>query len=132
MAPYDFEKRIDAMKKFSEEEQAKARAARKKAPTRKQKMASYAETFAKQRKRFPKMALPIIDQCEQGKLQSFVKLMCLECSHWVRQEVRDCVIPWCPLFPIRPFQKMTSKNPNDPPPPRKSVDVVAEQGVPHV
>ena len=94
---------------------AKARAARKGRPTRKQKMAAYAETFTEQRKRFPKMALPIIDQCEQGKTAAIVKLMCLDCVNWVRQEVRDCAIPWCPLYPIRPYQKLQGRNPNDPP-----------------
>ena len=92
----------------------KAREARKNRTSRKDKLAAFAETFAQQRKEFPRMALPIIDQCEKGSLPAFIKLMCLECSHWVRQEVRDCAIPWCPLYPVRPFQRMTSGNPNDP------------------
>jgi len=100
---------------FTPEDREKAKIARKARVPRRQKMAEYAETFAKQRKQFPRMALPIIDQCEQGSLPAMVKLMCLECSHWVRQEVRDCVIPWCPLYPVRPYQRLQGRNPNDPP-----------------
>jgi hypothetical protein len=78
-------------------------------------MEAFSGTFAAQRRRFPKIALPVIDQCEKGSLKAMVKLMCLDCSNWVKTEVRDCVISWCPLFPIRPFQKIKARNPNDPP-----------------
>jgi hypothetical protein len=62
-----------------------------------------------------KMALPLIAQVEAGSTQAAVKLMCLECSCWVRQEVRDCAINSCPLYPVRPFQRIKGRNPNDPP-----------------
>jgi hypothetical protein len=99
------------------EAREKARAARKTAPTRRQKMQAFTATFAEQRRRFPKMALPIIDQEEQGSLPAAIKLMCLDCSNFVRQEVRDCVISWCPLYPHRPYQRIKGRNPNDPPAP---------------
>jgi hypothetical protein len=43
----------------------------------------------------------------------------------VRQEVRDCVIIECPLYPFRPYQTILQKNPNDPPP-RPAADTPAE------
>ena len=30
-----------------------------------------------------------------------VRLYCLQCSGWVFNEVRDCIIPTCPLYPWR-------------------------------
>jgi hypothetical protein len=93
--------------------QAKAQEARRKAPSRAEKMTDFASSFAEQRQRFPKMALPIIDKAEAGSMPAAVKLMCLDCSGWVRAEVRDCVIPWCPLYPHRPYQRLRAKNPND-------------------
>src|SRR5262249_44654293 len=104
-------------RQFTPEDREKARAARAAAPrrSRREKMAAFAGTFAEQRRRFDKMALPVIDQCEKGSLTAAIKLHCLECSCFVRQEVRDCVIHWCPLYPFRPYQKLTSRNPNDPP-----------------
>lgn len=98
---------------LTDKDREKAKAARALVKPRKEKMEAYRETFAKQRKEFPKMALPIIDQCEKGNVSSFIKLKCLDCSNWVRQEIRDCVITCCPLFPVRPFQKIKGKNPND-------------------
>jgi hypothetical protein len=94
--------------------------ARKRAPTKKEKMAAYAETFARQRSEYQKhphkrIGLPLVDRAEKGNLAAAVKLTCLECCSWVRQEIRDCVIVACPLYPFRPFQTMTSRNPNDPP-----------------
>jgi hypothetical protein len=50
------------------------------------------------------MALPMIDKAEAGSVPAAIKLACLDCSGWQRQEVRDCVIVGCPLYPHRPFQ----------------------------
>src|SRR5262245_60285755 len=101
------------------EDWAKAKEARAKAPSRKQRLAAYADSFAKQRRVVPKhaerIALPLIAKAEAGSLTAAVAVHCLECSGWVRQEVRDCVIPQCHLFPYRPWQGMTAGNPNDPP-----------------
>jgi hypothetical protein len=85
-------------------------------------MSAFAATFAEQRKIFPRTALPIIAQAEQGSLPAAIKNMCLDCSAWVRQEVRDCVVVSCPLslFPHRPYQELKSRNPNDPASPSPS------------
>ncbi len=75
-------------------------------------MAAFAGTFAAQRQRFPKMALPIIAQAEAGSLPAAIKLACLDCSNFVKHEVRDCAIKWCPLYPHRPYQRLSGRNPN--------------------
>jgi hypothetical protein len=107
---------------FTPESQVKAQAARRSVAvrqTRKHKMQAFAATFAKQRRKvasgeWEKMALPLIAKVEGGSLPAAIKLMCLECSVWVRQEVRDCVVTTCPLYPVRPFQRAKGRNPNDP------------------
>jgi hypothetical protein len=91
-----------------------ARAKRGRTPSRREKMAAFAGSFGLMRKGYPKIALPLIDKMEQGSLAAAVKLKCLECSCWVRQEVRDCVITDCALYPFRPYQALRGGNPNDP------------------
>jgi hypothetical protein len=80
-------------------------------------MAAFAETFAQQRRLFPRMALPIIDQAEKGSLPAAIKLTCLYCTCWQKKEIRDCEIVRCPLYPHRPYQQMKGKTPTDPPAP---------------
>ncbi|OAI40195.1 hypothetical protein AYO40_05050 [Planctomycetaceae bacterium SCGC AG-212-D15] len=107
---------MKSVKHLSDPEvRARAQAARKvtKKGSRKAKMAAYATTFEEQRKRFPRMALPIIEKAERGSLPAAVKLMCLDCVGWVKQEVRDCASHSCPLYPHRPFQALESGNSND-------------------
>jgi hypothetical protein len=79
-------------------------------------MAAYADTFARQRQTFPRMALPVIAQAERGSLPAAIKLMCLDCSAWVKAEIRYCVIRACPLYPRRPYRRIRCNNPNDPQP----------------
>jgi hypothetical protein len=97
------------------EAREKAKQARRAKPTRREKMKQFPETFAEQRRRFPRMALPIIEQAEKGSLHAAVKLTCLDCSNFVWQEIRDCAIRWCPLFPHRLYQNLKGRNPNDAP-----------------
>jgi hypothetical protein len=68
-------------------------------------MTAFAATFAEQRRRFPRTALPVIAKAEQGSLPAAIKLMCLDCSVWDRKEVRDCPVTWCPLYPHRPYKR---------------------------
>jgi hypothetical protein len=100
---------------LTDEQKAKMREARKtaKRTSRKDKMAAFAAGFDLMRKGYPKIALPLIDRVEQGSMAAAVKLKCLECSCWVRQEVRDCEITDCALYPFRPFQQLSGGNPND-------------------
>ena len=37
----------------------------------------------------------------KAELLSRIRRKCLECSAGSRREVKDCVIPECPLFPLR-------------------------------
>jgi hypothetical protein len=78
-------------------------------------MAAFTETFAQQRRLFPRMALPIIAQAEKGSLPAAVKLTCLECTCWQKKEIRDCEIRRCPLYPHRPFQRLKGRKTNEPP-----------------
>jgi hypothetical protein len=84
------------------------------AKSRRETFQALAPTFARMRRRYPRMALPLVDKIEAGSMAAAVKLKCLECSSFVRQEVRDCVIKDCALYPFRPYQRLTSTNPNDP------------------
>jgi hypothetical protein len=89
---------------LTQESREKAKEARRAKPTRREKMANFGETFAVQRREFPRMALSIISQAEKGSLPAAIKLMCLDCCCWERKEIRDCVIVGCPLYPHRPYQ----------------------------
>jgi hypothetical protein len=111
------------MRRLTEEAREKgtlaAREARKKAPSRQEKMTRYAQTFAKQRAEYSRhkhklICLPLVDKVEKGSMAAALKLMCLECSSWVKPEIRDCVIHQCPLYPFRPYQTILQKNPNAP------------------
>jgi hypothetical protein len=33
-----------------------------------------------------------------------LKAMCLDCVNWQRQEISQCTVETCPLYPYRPFQ----------------------------
>jgi hypothetical protein len=93
----------------------RARAEGKRPATRKQRMAAYASSFAGMRSEFPRWVLPLIGRAEQGSLPASIQLKCLECSSWHKVEIRDCVIPSCPLYPHRPYQGLKGRNSNDPP-----------------
>lgn len=103
---------------LTEEQKAKMRAAREasggKRTSRRDRVAAHAASLEGMRRTFPKMALPLIDKIEGGSLTAAVQLKCLECSSWVRQEVRDCVVRDCPLYSVRPYQRLKAGNPNDP------------------
>ena len=81
-----------------------ARLARKKAPTRREKMQAYRATFDQIRMEYPKSLLPMIDRAQAGSLKAAVQLKCAECSAFNRTEVALCVITACPLYPHRPFR----------------------------
>ncbi len=33
-----------------------------------------------------------------------IKVKCLDCCGWQKEEVRNCQVPACPLYPYRPYQ----------------------------
>jgi hypothetical protein len=40
----------------------------------------------------------------KGGLRTLLKLKCLDCCCWQREEVRRCTCVACPLHPVRPYQ----------------------------
>jgi hypothetical protein len=54
----------------------------------------------------PTSSRGIIDRAFAGKAspRSAIKAKCLDCSHFDRAEVADCLVILCPLHPYRPFQ----------------------------
>lgn len=53
--------------------------------------------------------LPLVDKICGGSMKAAVKLMCLTCSNFQRNEVKECGATNCPLYAFRPFQN-TAEN----------------------
>lgn len=47
---------------------------------------------------------------EGNSRQAAIYSKCLECMNWQREEVRNCNIYHCPLWPYRPYQKAVRSN----------------------
>lgn len=45
-----------------------------------------------------------LEKYSKGSLKAAIKLKCLDCSCNQREEVRDCRVSNCALFPFRPYQ----------------------------
>lgn len=45
-------------------------------------------------------------------LRERLKLKCLECSAWQKEEVRHCTVRACPSWPDRPYQPKEGANEN--------------------
>jgi hypothetical protein len=104
-------------REFTPEDREKAQAARRARPSARERMAAYRETFAEQRRRFPRWALPLIAKAEAGSLQAAKDLMCHDCVNCSgRAEIRDCPIFWCPLWPHRPYQRPQDQSAQEQPP----------------
>jgi len=57
-------------------------------------------------KRIPQMYQKNYQKAMKGRsLKSAVKAKCLECANWQKEGIKKCLIPTCPLFPYRPYQK---------------------------
>lgn len=54
----------------------------------------------------PVSARGIVQRAFAGKAspRAAIKAKCLDCAHWDRAEVADCLVVLCPLYPYRPFQ----------------------------
>lgn len=89
---------------LSAEHKAAMQAGRGKRRPRSEKMKDFKEHFDLQRQHTPVRFHPLIEQAEAGSLRAKLKLVCLNCSGWQTREVAKCCIPWCPLFPERPYQ----------------------------
>lgn len=64
-------------------------------------------------KTVPPSAIGIVERAfnRVGGRANAVKAMCLQCSHYVREEVRECPSQLCPLHPWRPFQAKVGEDP---------------------
>jgi len=53
-------------------------------------------------------------KCQMGEIRGLkqIKLKCLDCSNWKRDEVANCTARFCPLWANRPFQDRKSKKQN--------------------
>jgi hypothetical protein len=49
--------------------------------------------------------LALVDKLESGSLTAAIKLKCLDCTNFQKDEVRNCECYSCPLHIIRPYQK---------------------------
>ncbi len=70
------------------------------------------EAITKKLKWVPKAAVNTFKRAYSGASKAAaVKAMCLECIGFIREEVRSCSAPTCPLWPYRPFRtlKLTEK-----------------------
>jgi hypothetical protein len=66
------------------------------------KMTVFTDTFKEMRATYPSTLLPLIERAEKGSLKAALNLKCLECSGFVRAEIRNCACPGCSLYPHRP------------------------------
>lgn len=87
---------------MTEEQLARMREGRGQRRSRSEKMGAFAESFEQMRKSFPAQFLPLIERAAKGSLRAALTLKCLECSAYQRNEVRQCEVFDCPLFPHRP------------------------------
>ena len=51
-----------------------------------------------------KKYLPVVARVAEGSMKAAVKLKCLDCCAYDKEEVKHCVCTSCPLFLFRPFQ----------------------------
>ncbi len=61
-------------------------------------------SFDTMKKDFPLKYNIAINSAEKGSIMSFVLLKCVDCSGFNIDEVTNCTVVGCPLWPIRPFQ----------------------------
>lgn len=48
--------------------------------------------------------LPLVDKMEQGSLRAAIKMMCLQCTNFQKEEIKHCECVGCALYHIRPYQ----------------------------
>ena len=43
--------------------------------------------------------------CGELTSKPAIKIKCLECSCWQKEEVKNCTVKSCPLWQVRPYKK---------------------------
>lgn len=60
----------------------------------------------------PKVYQSIYIKAMRGKsLRAAVIAKCQDCASWQREEVKNCLVVTCPLYPYRPYQKLRNPSP---------------------
>lgn len=72
------------------------------------KMANFTKTFERLNKIVPEKYKGLIKKVQGGSQKAAIKLKCLDCSYYDVKEIKNCACSSCPLFPVRPFQKIDS------------------------
>lgn len=60
-------------------------------------------TFDMLRKEYPEHKRTI-DKAERGSLKAAIKLKCIDCSNNQKQEIKECMVKGCSLYPFRPWR----------------------------
>lgn len=60
--------------------------------------------FDRIRKHVPENYLPLVEKAAAGSVTAAVKLKCLDCANFQREEIRECSVACCPLWAVRPYQ----------------------------
>lgn len=69
-------------------------------------MRNKSEIRDEQRSRLPTSTLGFYDKAYKGSRANAIKAKCLECCLNVRDEVSLCKVYTCPLYEVRPYQKV--------------------------
>lgn len=48
--------------------------------------------------------LALAKSVKKGSLKAAVKLKCIECSNFQKDEIKNCQVFTCPLWPVRPYK----------------------------
>ena len=48
--------------------------------------------------------LPLVEKIAAGSMRAAVRLNCLQCSNYQRNEIKECNCTGCPMFAFRPYQ----------------------------
>ncbi len=77
--------------------------ARRTGATRERKKAN-PTVIAELRRATPKSRHRLVDKIETGSIAAAVKLMCIQCSNYQNEEIKNCTVITCALHSIRPYQ----------------------------
>ena len=68
------------------------------------------EQIIMRRKIMPRSFRATYDKAISGtSLRAAVNAQCLECVCWKTKDIRDCTSRACPLYAVRPYQRMQQK-----------------------
>jgi hypothetical protein len=74
-------------------------------------MARYQGTYDELAREVPEGYQDLVAKARGGSLKAATALKCLDCSCWQPNEVRQCVVTSCPLYPHRPDKPTEERTP---------------------